>query len=83
MTHKPSEHAKQPHSTKRGPGRYHKDGHSHGRAMRPGMTGSLDMDAPSLKRPVMTALDLQPQRLNGESQSAYRERRARANRMIG
>lgn len=75
------QHAKNPHATKSGPGRYHKDGETHGtRAVAAGHGKHVPriVGVPT----GLTAKQLQPQRLDGETFADYRQRRAFTNRAL-
>lgn len=74
-------HAKNPHPTKRGPGRYHKQGQFHGTAPAGVRHGKHVPRIVGLET-GLTAKQLQPQRLDGETFADYRQRRAYAHRAM-
>lgn len=72
---------KNPSATKRGPGRFHKQGHSHDNLPSGARHGKHVPRTVGL-RTGLTARQLQPQRLDGETFADYRQRRAFANRAL-
>lgn len=75
------QHAKTAHPTKRGPGRYHKDGVQHGKPINTGRHGKHVPRITGLHT-GLTSRHLQPQRLEDETFADYRQRRAFANRAL-
>lgn len=75
------QHAKNAHPTKRGPGRYHKDGALHGDMASNARHGKHVPRITGLYT-GLTSEQLQPQRLEGETFADYRQRRAFANRAL-
>lgn len=73
------EHAKNAHPTKRGPGRYHKDGMQHGK-LPSGARHGKHVPRITGVATGLSAKQLQPQRLDSETFADYRQRRAFVNR---